>query len=44
MTVYVFVNEEHKMTAKIIADSEEGARTRLPALPAGAEWTLEEGS
>lgn len=44
MTVYVFVNEEYKMTAKIIADSEDGARTRLPPLPAGAEWTLEKGS
>lgn len=39
MTVYVFVNEEYKMTAKIIADNEEGARTRLPPLPSGAEWT-----
>lgn len=44
MGLYVFVNEKYKMTAKILADSEDGARTRLPPLPLGEEWTLEENS
>jgi len=39
MTVYVFVNEEAKMTSKIIADTEENARKLLPP---GIEWTPEE--
>ena len=39
MGVYVFVNDEAKMTSKIIADTEEQARTLLPA---GIVWTLDE--
>ena len=39
MTVYVFVNEELRMTSKIIADSEENARKLLPS---GIEWTFKE--
>lgn len=40
MTLYVFVNEAFKMTAKILADSEDKARTLLPP---GIEWTLKRG-
>ena len=44
MGLYVFVNEKYKMTAKILADSEDNARTRLPPLPPGEEWMLKENS
>lgn len=37
MTLYVFVNEELRMTSKILANSEGNARKMLPS---NIEWTL----
>lgn len=39
MKVYIFVNETHKMTAKIISDNEDDARKLLPS---GIEWMFKE--